>query len=136
MCSLGVARVGAAQAVARVRPAQRRSAVARAQVFVVWCRGTLASNGAKFDSSRDRGKPFRFVIGIGQVQSFAPPPTHPPTPRVTCPQVIRGWDEGVIQMSLGERATLNISADYGCGGGGAAAAGRALASRMLDFDLY
>ena len=31
------------------------------------CSGTLASNGQKFDASRDRGRPFRFVIGIGKV---------------------------------------------------------------------
>ena len=29
--------------------------------------GTLASNGQKFDASRDRGRPFQFTIGIGQV---------------------------------------------------------------------
>jgi len=40
--------------------------------------GTLAANGAKFDASRDRGRPFQFTIGVGQV--------------------IQGWDEGVMQM--------------------------------------
>ena len=30
--------------------------------------GTLANGGAKFDSSRDKDRPFQFVIGIGQVQ--------------------------------------------------------------------
>lgn len=45
--------------------------------------GTLAVNGSKFDSSKDRGKPFECVIGVGQV--------------------IRGWDEGVPMMSLGEQ---------------------------------
>lgn len=57
--------------------------------------GTLAANGKKFDSSRDRNKPLAFRIGEGQV--------------------IRGWDEGVPTMSLGEKATLRISPDYGYG---------------------
>lgn len=61
--------------------------------------GTLTSNGNQFDSSVSRGKPFMFVIGIGQV--------------------IRGWDEGVMKMSLGEKATLKISSDYGYGSRGA-----------------
>lgn len=45
--------------------------------------GTLL-NGNKFDSSRDRGSPFKTVIGKGMV--------------------IRGWEEGVPQLSLGEKA--------------------------------
>ncbi|KAK9470109.1 uncharacterized protein V1510DRAFT_427519 [Dipodascopsis tothii] len=60
--------------------------------------GTLADNGKKFDSSRDRGSPFETVIGIGQV--------------------IRGWDEGVPQLSLGEKAILTITGDYGYGARG------------------
>ena len=60
--------------------------------------GTLQSDGSKFDSSRDRGKLFEFTIGVGQV--------------------IKGWDEGVIQMSVGERATLHITSDYGYGSQG------------------
>merc|ERR1712100_986321 len=60
--------------------------------------GTL-TDGSKFDSSVDRGKPFAFTIGVGQV--------------------IKGWDEGVIQMSLGEKAVLKISSDYGYGAAGA-----------------
>jgi FK506-binding protein 1 len=61
--------------------------------------GTLANGGKQFDSSVTRGKPFQFVIGIGQV--------------------ITGWDEGVVQMSLGEKAMLKISSDYGYGARGA-----------------
>ncbi|KAJ3196475.1 hypothetical protein HDU82_001776 [Entophlyctis luteolus] len=57
--------------------------------------GTLAANGSKFDSSLDRGKPFVTKIGVNQV--------------------IRGWDEGVPQMSLGEKAILRISYDYAYG---------------------
>lgn len=59
--------------------------------------GTL-TNGNKFDSSRDRGRPFQFKLGQGQV--------------------IRGWDEGVAQMSIGEKATLTCSPDYAYGARG------------------
>ena len=41
--------------------------------------GTLASNGKKFDASRDRGRPFKFTIGVGQV--------------------IQGWDEVSAQLA-------------------------------------
>eukprot|EP00467_Chlorarachnion_reptans_P017222 CAMPEP_0114505984 /NCGR_PEP_ID=MMETSP0109-20121206/11163_1 /TAXON_ID=29199 /ORGANISM="Chlorarachnion reptans, Strain CCCM449" /LENGTH=178 /DNA_ID=CAMNT_0001684497 /DNA_START=180 /DNA_END=716 /DNA_ORIENTATION=- len=57
--------------------------------------GTLKSNGNKFDSSRDRGQLFEFTIGVGQV--------------------IKGWDEGILKMSLGERATLEITSDFAYG---------------------
>merc|ERR1712212_46821 len=56
--------------------------------------GTL-TDGKKFDSSRDRGKPLKFKLGMGQV--------------------IRGWDEGVAQMTVGERAKLTCSPDYAYG---------------------
>jgi len=61
--------------------------------------GTLKKNGSKFDSSVDRGDPFAFTIGVGEV--------------------IQGWDEGVIQMSLGEKAKLDITSDFGYGRQGA-----------------
>eukprot|EP00933_Yihiella_yeosuensis_P025197 TRINITY_DN19556_c1_g1_i1.p2 TRINITY_DN19556_c1_g1~~TRINITY_DN19556_c1_g1_i1.p2 ORF type:complete len:112 (+),score=27.46 TRINITY_DN19556_c1_g1_i1:95-430(+) len=61
--------------------------------------GTLAKDGTVFDSSHKRGRPFQFSIGVGQV--------------------IQGWDEGVIQMSVGEKAKLTITADYGYGAEGA-----------------
>jgi len=61
--------------------------------------GTLAEGGTQFDSSVTRGKPFQFVIGIGQV--------------------IQGWDDGVMKMSLGEKAMLKISSDFGYGERGA-----------------
>ncbi|KAJ2721972.1 Fork head 1 [Coemansia sp. Benny D115] len=59
--------------------------------------GTLA-DGSKFDSSRDRGQPFVCNIGVGQL--------------------IKGWDEGVPQMSVGQRAKLTITPDYGYGARG------------------
>lgn len=51
--------------------------------------GTLVEGGSEFDSSYRRNKPFQFVIGIGQV--------------------IRGWDEGIIDMTLGEKAVLTMT---------------------------
>lgn len=59
--------------------------------------GTL-EDGKKFDSSRDRGVPFKFKIGKGEV--------------------IKGWDEGVAQMSVGQRARLICSPDYAYGSRG------------------
>lgn len=77
--------------------------------------GTLAANGQKFDASRDRGRPFQFTIGIGQV--------------------IRGWDEGVSQMSLGESATLRITSDYGYGARGAGGVIPPHADLVFDVEL-
>ncbi|KIM61987.1 hypothetical protein SCLCIDRAFT_853841 [Scleroderma citrinum Foug A] len=53
--------------------------------------GTLL-DGKKFDSSRDRNEPFITEIGIGKV--------------------IKGWDEGVPQLSLGQKAILTATPDY------------------------
>jgi FK506-binding protein 1 len=61
-------------------------------------KGTLVSDGSKFDSSYDRGQPFQFKIGKGDV--------------------IKGWDDGVMKMSLGEKAKLTISSDYAYGAQG------------------
>ena len=62
-------------------------------------RGTFTGTDKEFDSSYSRNKPFQFVIGIKQV--------------------IRGWDEGVIKMSLGETAVLKITSDFAYGEDGA-----------------
>ncbi|KAF9951650.1 FK506 binding protein proline rotamase rapamycin-binding protein [Mortierella alpina] len=59
--------------------------------------GTLL-DGSTFDSSRQRGKPFETKIGVGKV--------------------IKGWDEGVPKLSLGEKAILRITPDYGYGARG------------------
>ena len=55
--------------------------------------------GAKFDSSKDRGQPFEFALGAGQV--------------------IKGWDEGVQGMAAGGTRRLVIPAALGYGSRGA-----------------
>jgi FKBP-type peptidyl-prolyl cis-trans isomerase len=57
------------------------------------------TDGKKFDSSRDRGQPFQFVLGRGQV--------------------IKGWDEGVAGMKIGGSRRLFIPAALGYGSQGA-----------------
>lgn len=72
------------------------------QTCVMHYTGWLWENdqkGAKFDSSLDRGRPFSFRIGMGQV--------------------IGGWDEGVGSMSLGGKRTLLIPPHLGYGDRGA-----------------
>jgi FKBP-type peptidyl-prolyl cis-trans isomerase len=56
--------------------------------------GTLL-NGKVFDSSKNRNEPFTFNLGMGQV--------------------IKGWDEGVAQMSLGQVAKLTCPPDFAYG---------------------
>jgi len=72
------------------------------QICTMHYTGWLYENGnrtRKFDSSVDRGQPFEFIIGQGQV--------------------IRGWDEGVASMKVGGKRTLIIPPDLGYGARGA-----------------
>ena len=79
--------------------------ISQGQVAVVHYTGWLYDPGApenkgtKFDSSRDRGQPFRFTIGSGQV--------------------IKGWEEGVQGMRIGSQRRLVIPADLAYGERGA-----------------
>ncbi|KAK8122746.1 Peptidylprolyl isomerase [Apiospora sp. TS-2023a] len=61
-------------------------------------KGTLAANGNKFDASYDRNTPFKFNLGTGQV--------------------IAGWDEGLLDMCIGEKRTLTIPPEKGYGNRG------------------
>ena len=70
----------------------------RGQTVIVHYTGWL-TNGKKFDSSVDRGQPFSFTIGMGQV--------------------IKGWDAGVAKMKVGEKAKFTMTPDLGYGAQGA-----------------
>jgi FKBP-type peptidyl-prolyl cis-trans isomerase len=73
------------------------------------------TNGTKFDSSRDKGRPFQFKLGVGQV--------------------IRGWDEGVAQMSIGQQAMLTVPPESGYGAGGVSGVIPPNATLLFDVEL-
>ncbi|MFA6066719.1 MAG: FKBP-type peptidyl-prolyl cis-trans isomerase [Candidatus Babeliaceae bacterium] len=91
---------------------------AKGQHVTVHYTGWLDNNGqpgAKFDSSVDRGEPFTFIIGVGQV--------------------IQGWDEGVASMKVGEKRRLTIPSNLGYGARGAGRVIPPHATLIFDVEL-
>lgn len=80
-----------------ISPGDGRTFPKKGQTCVVHYTGML-QNGKKFDSSRDRNKPFKFRIGKQEV--------------------IKGFEEGAAQMSLGQRAKLTCTPDVAYGATG------------------
>ena len=94
------------------------TAGARVKVhYTGWLHDPAAANqrGKKFDSSKDRGDPFAFQLGAGQV--------------------IRGWDEGVLGMKIGGTRVLTIPAELGYGARGAGGVIPPNATLVFEVDL-
>ena len=71
---------------------------ARGDKITVHCTGMLTEGRKKFWSTLDTNEPFSFNVGLNQV--------------------IRGWDEGMLQMAAGEKAELEMTGDFAYGAKG------------------
>lgn len=80
-----------------LKPGTGEAVTKAGQNISVHYTGTL-TDGTKFDSSLDRGQPFNFVLGAGQV--------------------IKGWDEGLVGMKIGEKRKLTIPSNLAYGDNG------------------
>ena len=90
------------------------AAAASGQKVTVHYTGWL-TNGTKFDSSKDRGDPFVFPLGKGQV--------------------IKGWDQGVQGMKVGGKRKLTIPPEMGYGSRGAGGVIPANATLVFEVEL-
>jgi FKBP-type peptidyl-prolyl cis-trans isomerase FkpA len=83
--------------------------------YTGWLSDVEGGRGRKFDSSLDRGAPFSFPLGMGRV--------------------IKGWDEGVAGMHVGEKRVLYIPSNLGYGERGAGSAIPANADLIFEVEL-
>ncbi|CAH0492389.1 unnamed protein product [Peronospora farinosa] len=77
--------------------------------------GTLRKDGFKFDSSLDRNQAFEFELGAGRV--------------------IKGWDQGLVNMCIGEKRRLTIPSDMAYGDSGSPPKIPAKATLVFDVEL-
>lgn len=80
------------------KPDKCERSAARGDMLTMHYKGSLL-DGSVFDSSYPRGEPFKFQLGLGQV--------------------IKGWDEGLLNICPGEKRKLTIPSDMGYGDMGA-----------------
>ncbi|XP_023212112.1 FK506-binding protein 2-like [Centruroides sculpturatus] len=80
------------------KPTECERSTKRGDMLSMHYKGTL-DDGRVFDSSHDRSEPFKFQLGVGQV--------------------IKGWDQGLIDMCIGEKRRLTIPPHLGYGDAGA-----------------
>lgn len=83
--------------------------------YTGWLSDVEGGRGRKFDSSLDRGTPFSFPLGMGRV--------------------IKGWDEGVAGMQVGEKRVLYIPSNLGYGERGAGSAIPPNADLIFEVEL-
>lgn len=95
-------------------PAACEKKAMNGQMLTMHYTGTL-EDGSKFDSSVDRNEPFKFQIGVGQV--------------------IKGWEEGVLGMCIGEKRRLIVPPELGYGDQGAGQVIPGGATLFFDIEL-
>ncbi len=83
--------------------------------YTGWLMTEKGEKGTSFDSSHKRGQPFKFILGVGKV--------------------IKGWDEGIAQLVVGDKARLIIPADLAYGNRSVGGVIPANATLIFDVEL-